>query len=214
MNSEAKQEKETLRLEAFSDGLFSIAITLLVLDLKVPRVESLGEGGDLTAALLAQWPSYLAFLTSFITVLIMWVNHHNLFNFIKRSDGMFLFLNGFVLLTVTVVPFPTALLAEYIRQPQAPVAAAFYAGMFLLNCVSFNLLWRYAAKGKRLLDADMPDALIKGINRQAMSGIPLYLAAVLLAFVSVKASVAACMLLAAFYAISSSVHRLLAPGKP
>jgi uncharacterized membrane protein len=206
-----KQEKETIRVEAFSDGVFAIAITLLVLDLKVPHIKNSAE--SLVAALLGQWPSYLAFLTSFITILIMWVNHHNLFTYIKRSNGMFLFLNGLVLLTVTIVPFPTALLAGYIRHPQAGVAAAVYAGTFLCNCTAFNMLWRYAAKEKRLLNANMDDGLIKGIKRQALTGIPLYLLAVILAFVSVTASVATCMLLAAFFAVTVSMRHTLAAKK-
>ena len=209
----AKQEKETIRVEAFSDGMFTIAITLLVLDLKVPRLESLHEGVSLASSLMRQWPSYVAFLTSFFTILIMWVNHHNLFTYIKRSDGLFLFLNGLVLLTVTVVPFPTALLAEYIRQPQASLAAAVYAGTFLCNCVAFNIMWRYAAKEKRLLDKNMNDALIAGIKRQAMTGMPLYLLAIILAFVSVSASVAMCMLLAVFFAVTGSMHHILVVKK-
>jgi uncharacterized membrane protein len=203
------QEKETLRTEAFSDGVFSIAITLLVLDLKVPRTESVQGGAGLAAALLAQWPSYLAFLTSFVTILIMWVNHHNLFTYIRRSDGLFLFLNGLVLLTVTVIPFPTSLLAAHFRQPEAHVAAAIYAGTFLCNCASFNLLWRYAAKGKRALDPGMDERLIAGIKRQAVTGMALYVVATLLAFVSVAASVAMCMALAAFFAVTGSMHHLL-----
>jgi len=205
----AQKEKETDRIEAFSDGVFSIAITLLVLDLKAPLL----EGGSLAQALARQWPSYLAFLTSFATILIMWVNHHHLFTLIRRSDGPLLFLNGMVLLTVTVVPFPTALLAEHFHHPQAGIAAAVYAGTFLCNCTSFNLLWRYAAKDKRLLDPGMSDALIAGIKRQALTGIPIYTLALVLAFVSLLASVAICMLLAAFFAVTGSRPQLMVPKK-
>ena len=112
----AEDAKETGRVEAFSDGVFAIAITLLVLELKVPHV---GDGGNgrLAAALLAQWPSYLAFVTSFATILIMWVSHHHMFTFVRRADARFLYANGLLLFVVTVVPFPTALVAEYFEKP-------------------------------------------------------------------------------------------------
>ena len=102
---------ETARIEAFSDGVFAIAITLLVLDLKVPR--GLAEGRTLADALLAQWPAYLAFASSFMTILIMWVNHHRIFTLVGQSDERLLFYNGLLLMGVTVVPFPTSLVAEY-----------------------------------------------------------------------------------------------------
>src|SRR5512132_2117231 len=104
---EQEQEKETGRIEAFSDGVFAIAITLLVLDLKVPR--DLDEGVSLAQALLRQWPSYLAFIASFATIGVMWINHHKLFTLIKRSDDVLLILNVILLLGVTLTPFPTAL---------------------------------------------------------------------------------------------------------
>src|SRR5713101_3913707 len=109
----AAQEKETGRIEAFSDGVFAIAVTLLVLDLKVPHRDSVNSG--LMNILVKQWPSFLAYLISFATILIMWVNHHNLFNKVKRTDTPFMFLNGFLLFLITFVPFPTGLLAEYIH---------------------------------------------------------------------------------------------------
>ena len=147
------EEKETGRIEAFSDGVFAIAVTLLVLELKVPSLPGGGAGNALAAALLRQWPSYLAFVTSFFTILIMWANHHAIFNLVRRSDAEFLFANGFLLLLVTVVPFPTALLAQYLEKPGAPVAAAVYAGTFVLAGLAYNVLWRSAIRGRRLLRA-------------------------------------------------------------
>ena len=92
---------ETARIEAFSDGVFAIAITLLVLDLKVPR--ELGQDRTLEQALVAQWPAYLAFVSSFMTILIMWVNHHRMFTLIGRSDDRLLFYNGLLLMGVTEI---------------------------------------------------------------------------------------------------------------
>jgi uncharacterized membrane protein len=102
--------EETGRVEAFSDGVFAIAMTLLVLDINVPR--DLAPGRTLVQALAGQWPTYLAFVTSFATILIMWVNHHRLFTQIGRWDDRLLFGNGLLLLGVVLVPFPTALVPK------------------------------------------------------------------------------------------------------
>ena len=146
------EEKETGRVEAFSDGVFAIAITLLALNMKVPgRADLAGMHATLFDALLAQWPAYLAYLISFLTVLIMWVNHHRMFRNIRRTDHSFMMLNGLLLMWVTLVPFPTAMLAEYINHPYARVAAAVYSATFVLIGVTFTALWWYASSGNRLL---------------------------------------------------------------
>src|ERR1041385_8087175 len=95
----------TGRLEAFSDGVFSIAATLLVLELHVPDI-----GSGLGQALLAQWPSYLTYVTSFATIGIIWVNHHSLFEHVRQVDRPLLFLNLLLLITGSLIPFPTSLL--------------------------------------------------------------------------------------------------------
>lgn len=201
-------EKETGRVEAFSDGVFAIAMTLLVLDLKVPKaVDHSGPGGLLLPALSRQWPAFAAYLTSFATILVMWVNHHKLFNHIRRTNGAFLFLNGLLLLFVTFVPFPTALVSEHLRSPQARTAAAIYAGTYVVLAIAFNLLWRYASRGMRLLDPRTTRAQVEEINRHYGFGPALYLAAFLLAFVSVPASLGLCLGLAVFFAITGSSVR-------
>lgn len=193
-------EKETGRIEAFSDGVFAIAITLLVLDIKVPRVHEL-HGASLKHALLQQWPIYLAYVISFLTILIMWINHHKLFTQIRRTDHWFLLINGLLLMVVSVTPFPTALLAEHIRYPGAVLAAAVYSGFYVLLAVFFNLLWRYAAYRNRLLRPDSDQTFIRTINRQYTLGPLFYLIAFALAFVNVSASVGICLLLALFFAL-------------
>ena len=209
-------EKETSRLEAFSDGVFAIAITLLVLDLKVPKPAELGDR-SLWLALRDQWPTFLAYFTSFATILVMWVNHHVLFGRIRRSDQMFLFLNGFLLLFVAFVPFPTALLAQYLRETDrrpgdAHTAAAVYAGTYVILAIAFNLLWHHAASGRRLLARDLPEARIREITRQYAPGIPVYGVAVALAFVSVPASFGLCLLLALFFAFTGAMPRFFERG--
>jgi uncharacterized membrane protein len=195
-----QQEKETGRIEAFSDGVFAIAITLLVLEIKVPNAHELGAGAGLGAALLNLWPSYVAFVTGFATILVMWVNHHRLFNHIRRIDHAFLFWNGLVLFLVTVVPFPTALLAEYLPHAQARLAVSVYAGTFIAVALAFTGLWRHASRGRRLLARDVNAAEVEQITRQYRVGPPAYLAAFLAAFVSVWLSLALCLGLAVFFA--------------
>jgi uncharacterized membrane protein len=205
------QKKETDRVEAFSDGVFAIAITLLVLDLKVPAPTAVSAAGGLGAALVQRWPSYLAFFISFVNILIMWVNHHNVFSHIRRTDGFFLFLNGFLLMTVTAVPFPTALLSEYIKSSHAGLAAGIFAGSILMNCLSFNFLWAYTSKNNRLLEENTNPAVVSKVRFNGLLGLPFYLLAVILAFYSVTVSIGICFALTVFFAVTASVHHLL-PG--
>jgi uncharacterized membrane protein len=201
------EEKETTRVEAFSDGVFAIAITLLVLDLKVPRAESLPAGSTLWQYLLGQWPVFTAYLVSFCTILIMWVSHHRLFNQIHRTDDVFMYINGLLLLFISVTPFPTSLLAEHLQHEFAPTAMAIYAGNSLIIAVLFNALWRYAAYKNRLLQRNADPVFVKGVNKQYWIGPPLYLAAFVLAFINVAASIATCALLAIFFALTSFLSR-------
>ena len=209
---EAPGEKETGRVEAFSDGVFAIAMTLLVLDLKVPR--ELASPDGLLPAITRQWPTFAAYLTSFATILVMWVNHHMLFNCIRRVNSAFLFLNGLLLLFVTFVPFPTALVAEYVRRPEGRTAAAIYSGTYVALGIAFNLLWRYASGGGRLLDPRISRAQVEAINRNYSFGAALYLPAFVLAFWSVPASLCLCLGLAAFFALTASLRTSGEPGHP
>ena len=198
MNAPA-DEKETGRIEAFSDGVFAIAVTLLVLELKVPHLQDGGGGGSLARALLSQWPSYVALVTSFLTILVMWANHHRIFELVRRVNAPFLYANGLLLLVVTVVPFPTAVLAEYFQKPGATTAAVAYAGTFTLCGVAYQLLWRAAIAGRRLLRSDYSEERIQEIHRRYWLGVPGYLAATAAAFVSVYLTVAICLALLAVW---------------
>ena len=202
---------ETGRIEAFSDGVFAIAITLLVLDLKVPR-EAEPER-TLAAALLAQWPAYLAFVTSFMTILIMWVNHHRMFTLIGRSDERLLFYNGLLLMGVTVVPFPTSLVAEYLRHDGQRTAALIYNGTFIFLAICFNLLWRTAAVNDRLLHPHADRGAVQRIFDSYRHGPVWYAVAFGLAFVSVTASIALNLALAVYFALPGrSPARLVDTG--
>src|SRR4051812_12235575 len=146
------EEKETQRVEAFSDGVFAIAITLLILDLHLSGDTGGLDNGELLAALVRLAPTYLAFLISFAFIGVMWINHHRLFTLIARTDTPLLLLNLLLLLGVTILPFPTALVSEHLFGPGQNTAAAFYNGWFTGIALVFNGLWHYAARGNRLLD--------------------------------------------------------------
>jgi uncharacterized membrane protein len=195
----AAEVNETARLEAFSDGVFAIAITLLVLDLKVPHTPGVALGRQLAAA----WPSYVAFLASFATIGIMWLNHHRLFCLIGRVDQGLLVWNGLLLLGVTVVPFPTSLLSAYLGGPDARAAALVYAGTFLYIALAFNLLWRHASRvrnGGSLLIVPDDHAAVQEVHASFRVGPLSYLIVLALAAWQPLASVVLAGALAAFYA--------------
>jgi uncharacterized membrane protein len=185
-------EKETGRVEAFSDGVFAIAITLLVLTLHVPDIRLHASVAGLAHDLGAQWPSYLAFVTSFATILIMWTHHHAIFKMLQRADLRLLVANGLLLLHVPVVPFPTALVATYLLTPGAPLAAAVYAATFALGTITYNLLWWSAVHGSRLLRPEFAEQGVKAFRLDYLLGFPPYLVAVAVAFWNAYVSVAIC----------------------
>jgi len=187
-------EKETARIEAFSDGVFAIAITLLILEVKVPPPGS----GDLTAQLLKQWPSYVSFVISFAFIGIMWINHHRLFSHIKRSDNTLMLLNLLLLLGVCVVPYPTAVLAQHLGSGGQKPAALLYQGTYFVIAIFFNLLWGHVNK-KELGDKNNETA--GKISAQYAVGPLSYLACLLLVWISVPASLALNVVLAIFYAL-------------
>jgi TMEM175 potassium channel family protein len=198
------EEKETGRLEAFSDGIFAFAMTLLVLGLRDPVT----SGGNLLSGLVNEWPAFFAFFTSFFSVLVMWVNHHNMFTYIRRISTSFMFLNGFLMLTVTLTPFTTMLIADHITLGDASTAAEVYSGVFLLLGVIWNLCWRHASKGNRLLSSTLDENAFKNVNRDYNFGTLLYAVAFGLAFVNGLASVVLVLLLAGFWAFSASTRSL------
>lgn len=195
-------EKETGRVEAFSDGVFAIAITLLVLEFKVPRLGPDASPERLGGALGELWPSLLAFLGSFGAILIMWINHHGLFRMVRRVDTPFLYVNGLMLLLVSFVPFPTAVLAEYLGHAGERAAAAFYCGTFVAVSISFQLWWETACR-RRLLHADVAPAAVARIRKAYRFGFTVYVAAVLLCFWSAAAGLGLCLSLWIYWGILS-----------
>jgi uncharacterized membrane protein len=141
-------------------------------------------------------------VTSFATIGIMWINHHRLFNLIARADHWLFVLNALLLLGVTFVPFPTAVVAEHFRDPDdGPVAAMLYAGTFTALALVFNGLWWCAAYKKRLLYPDADDRMVRAISRSYAIGPLTYLTTLFVAAVSAPASVGLNLILAVFYAL-------------
>lgn len=211
------ENKETSRLEAFSDGVFAVAITLLVLNIRIPGIDSapdkLLNDQALWPMLLGQWPVLAAYVTSFATIGIMWLNHHRLYVHIKRINTGLVLLNLLLLLFIVIVPVPTALLAEYVERPDQHAAAIIYSGTFVLTACCFNLLWRYASYHNRLLAKDADTRAVQAISRQYLFGPLVYLIAFALAFVSTPATIIASFALALFFAVPARTLRPLSASE-
>ena len=200
--STAEGSSDTARLEAFSDGVMAIAITLLVLDIHVP---SLGPGQTLAGGLARQWPSYLAFVTSFLTIGIIWANHHRMFKLIARTTWAFLMINVVFLLVVSVIPFPTSLVADYLRQPhERATALVVYGATMTLLAVMFNVLWLYASNGGRLLVEGYDAESVRRGTKSYRLGPVLYAAITLLAFWNAFVTLALFMAFDAYWLLPGS----------
>jgi TMEM175 potassium channel family protein len=191
---------ETSRAEAFSDGVFAIAITLLILAVGIEQ--ALAEG-DLGQQLLDLWPAYVAYAVSFLTIGIMWVNHHTLFRQFARVDRPLLLLNLLLLMLISFVPFPTRVVAEHARSADDRQAAALlYGSTMTITAILFFSVWIYGSR--KLLRPDADRREVTGITRSYLPGAPTYATATLIAFVSSTASLIMFGAIAIFYAISSS----------
>jgi len=187
-------------METFSDGVIAIAATLLILEISVDT-----HSANLTHDLLRLWPSYLAYVTSFLTIGIIWMNHHTVVACMASVDRVLLFLNLLLLMTIAFLPFPTRLVAEYLNDPGEQTAVIVYAGTFVLMAVVYNILWRYARTGRRLIREDVPDSRLQAIDRAFHPGVPLYVLTLLVALVSPLASVLLTFAIAAFYLPSAAL---------
>jgi uncharacterized membrane protein len=193
---EIADRRDTNRLEAFSDAVIAIAITLLVIEIHVPEVEA---GHSLWDALVDLWPNYLGYVTSFAIIGIMWINHHNLFKLMVRVDHPMLAINLLLMLTIGFLPFTTALAAEYLKDEGERTAVMVYSGWLVVSAVVFNLLWWYAAHRGKLLAPGTSAAVIRGIDRSYLMGLGGYVVAFLLAIVSPLACLLLLLLLALFF---------------
>jgi uncharacterized membrane protein len=196
----------TARLETFSDGVFAIAATLLILNVHA-------DGHALGHALEHAWPAYAAYAVSFVTIGIMWVNHHGVFAQIGRVDRTFLMVNVFFLMAVAFVPFPTALVAAHLHDDGLRVAALAYGFTLTVTAVLYQVLWFYAAGGRRLLRADADPVVVSGVTRSFLPGPFVYLTATLLALWKPTVSVVLFAAIAAFYMLESAIFGRRAPAE-
>jgi TMEM175 potassium channel family protein len=190
----------TDRLAAFSDGVFAIAITLLALELPRP------EGDDLWHELAAQWESYAAFIVSFLTVGIIWVNHHALVDRVTRADRTLLFLNLLLLMWVSLIPWPTELVADHLSDDGAQAATAIFSAVFLGMALSFSAVWMHARRTGRL--TDLTPAQLAHLTRRNGLGWLFYATALGLAFAVPAASLALNFAIALYYLLPDRAARL------
>jgi uncharacterized membrane protein len=192
----------TGRVEAFSDGVMAIAITLLVLDLKVPEP---GEEGHLLTALLQRWPSYVAYLAAFLTIGIIWLNHRTLVDRIARFDARLHWLNLMLLLGVATLPFPTSLMAAYLQRGgvDATVATFVYGLCATLMAVPWGFIWRHLADRPDLLEAGYDAAYARSEWKRGTIGLPVYALATLVALVWPLVSLLLYLGIAVLYAVTS-----------
>ncbi len=184
------------RTEAFSDGVFAVAITLLVLNVDVPR----SGGGPLQHALTTLWPSYATYAVSFITIGIMWVNHHAIFKCIRVVDRPLQFINLFLLMVITFSPFPTSLLGRYILASRdSGLAAGVYGFVMLLMSIGFGSLWAYTVYHPQLLAEGIDPVAARATLPRFTTGMIVYLACIGIAFISAKLSLAAFALIDGYY---------------
>jgi uncharacterized membrane protein len=187
----------TERLQTLADGIFAIALTLLVLELPTPE-----RSEDLAHDLLHQWPFYAAYVVSFATVAIMWLNHHRLMDRVVRADRALVELNLLLLLFVALVPWPTGLLAEYLRDGDQSAAAAVTYGLVLMAVSgSFTLIWVRIARARDLAHPHVREHIGQAIRRSCV-GPAVYLLGALVALVSAPVAFALFAAAAIFFAVS------------
>jgi uncharacterized membrane protein len=190
----------------------AIAITLLVLDLKVPPLDEVRDG-HLVEALAARWPSYVAYLVAFLTIGIIWLNHRTLVDRIRRFDARLHWLNLMLLLGVATLPWPTALVAEYVQRggPDSSAAAALYGLLATLMALPWGFIWRHLADRPDLLEPGFDAGYARAEWRRGFVGLPIYIAATLIALVLPLVALGLYLAIAILYAVTSQGIAVRAP---
>lgn len=163
-------QKETLRVETFSDGVFCIAVTLLSIEIGVD-VYGIHSNQDLFRALGERWPILLAYVISFVNVLLAWIGHHSLFRMMRSCDGPAMIANGFLLMLVALVPFPTRTLGMFLHSQALTTAVVFYTGYFVLISIAFRLLWWTVARNSNSLLPTIDASQIRKTTRSENIGL-------------------------------------------
>ncbi len=179
-------------------------VTLLILEIPVLRPDG-AVSGHLAAAVLNQWPNFLAYFVSFIVILVMWLNHHAIFQMVRYIDRPFLILNGLLLLLVTFINYPTALVADFLGKPDAQFAVAFYSGVFVAITVVFYMLWHRAADGMRLIGKDIDPAAVQRLTQQYRFGPAIYVAAFIISILNGWVGLALQGVMALYFAFTGQI---------
>ncbi len=186
----------TDRIEAFSDGVIAIILTLLILEIKVPHLSDFSNQA-VFAALIVLAPKFVGFVLSFVTIAIFWVNHHHFFHEIKYTDKWLLWYNNFLLFWLAVIPFVTAFIGDY---PSVPAVVALYGFVFFMGAGAFTLMGHYVFFRSRLIPSEtVPHSVRKSEFKRSLVGVALYGSSILLAFVSIYISIAIFIFLPIFY---------------
>jgi uncharacterized membrane protein len=178
-----KNDNETNRLEAFSDGIFAVAITLLALDIALPKNDHLNDK-VLVSEILSLWPKYFAYINSFVTILLMWIAHHGIFKMIKHVSTRLIIANGFLMLLAVLTPFPTRILGDYISSDAFRAAAVIYTGFFILVSIAFTALWFVVKNERKLLHDNIDDRFIKAQTKIEFTGLGCNIAITVVTFFS------------------------------
>jgi uncharacterized membrane protein len=194
------------RVDAFSDGVFAIAVTLLILNVQLPKPEAGGLGREL----LRLWPEYATYAASFLTIGIMWLNHHALFSRVERVDRPLVMLNLLLLMVVAFIPFPTQVLGTHLGGSEASTAALFYSLSSVGTAVGFSAVYLYVARHPSLLDPRFRHADFMKAMPWFSIGFAVYLAGIAVSFINPPLVVAMMAVTAVYYAWD----RLPGPSDP
>ncbi len=193
------------RIEALSDAIFAFAMTLLVLDVKIPKLpEAAVQAGQLLPTLLALWPKFLSYVMSFVVLGVYWVAHHGYAHFLKRTDRWMLWLNLLFLMFIVLVPFSTDLLGDY---PKERVAVMIYGANFVALGLAFYLQWRYATTGHRLVGRDLEPEVIRRGRRRMLGAAAVYCCAALLALANPMLSIIMYAVIPLYFILPSRIDR-------
>lgn len=194
---------DTSRVEAFSDGVLAVAITLLVFDLKTPKFET----GELLDGLLRQWPAYVAYLASFLYLAVIWLNHHAVFVRVRTVDRGLKWANIAVLLTSSMLPFATAVLSAALQAPDLAdqrSAIGLYALIAGLVCAAWLLVWQHLRVHPHLMEPDVDPDFCREGRLRAAAGVVLYAAGGLLGcLLTPWIALVVFVMLPPFYALTS-----------
>ncbi len=212
-STEVPDGRDTARIEAFSDGVFAIAATLLVLELHVPDGDD--AAGGLGAFLQRQWPSYVAYLASFLVIGVIWINHHAVIRLVRRADHGLLVLNLLLLLTVSVIPFPTALIAGYATGHHTVadrrIAVVVYGIAMTLMSVAFNALWRWVRAHPAASPSEDDQRAIRRRHLRFNVGLALYPVLTLVGLLDVRVFLAGLLVLAGLYLLPTRARPVRRP---